>query len=50
MSKFINGFLVNENQILIATWYRTLIYNSELEEEVDKTKNFDDVESYIKGL
>ena len=30
-AKFLNGFLVEQNQILLVTWFRTTIFNEKLE-------------------
>ena len=30
-AKFVNGFRVRQDQILLITWYRTLVYSTDLE-------------------
>lgn len=30
-AKFVNGFRVSRDQILLVTWYRTIVYNTQLQ-------------------
>ena len=48
-AKLVNAFRVDHDKILILTWYRTIIFNTDLQRvsEVDVREEMD---HYIKGL
>ena len=49
-TKFINAFIVDQDQIVLITWYSAFIFNEALELEHEKKIEFSDIDDCIKGL